>query len=90
MAKNSRPKVALLFGLGATVIIAITAAVNAHHQSAESAQLLADIHSTEIPMASYALETTGLSSTSEKTAWRQYCERERVTLIEEARAAAVR
>ncbi len=87
MAQNSRPKVALLFALG-TIIVAITAAANAHHRSAERAQLLADIHRREIPMAGYALETTGLRSTPEETAWREYCEHQRVTLIDEARAAA--
>ena len=88
MAQNSRIKTARLFALGIALIVGATAAANAQRRSAEKARLLADIHSIEIPAAGYALETTALPRTSEETAWRAHCERERVTLIADARAAA--
>ncbi|MFN2475546.1 MAG: hypothetical protein ABR526_04305 [Chthoniobacterales bacterium] len=88
MTQNTRSKMALLFAFGTILIVAITAVANAHHRSAERAQLLADIHRIELPTANYALETTGLSSTPKETAWRAYCEHQRVTLIDEARASA--
>ena len=88
MAQNSRPKIARLIALGVALIVGATAAANAHRRATEKARLLADIHSIEIPAARYAIETTALPRTSEDTAWRVYCERERVTLIADARAAA--
>ena len=88
MAQNSKPKIARLVALGIIVIVGATAATNAHRRSAEKARLLADLHSIEMPAAGYAMETTALSRTPEETAWRAYCERERVTLIADARAAA--
>ena len=88
MAQNSRPKIARLIGFGVALIVCATAAANAHRRSAEKARLLADIHRIEIPAAGYAMETTAVTRTAEDTAWRAYCERERVTLIADARAAA--
>ena len=88
MAQNSRPKISRLIGLGIALIVGATAAVNAHRRSAEKARLLADIHRVEIPAAGYAMETTALIRTPEDIAWRAYCERQRVTLIADARAAA--
>ena len=88
MAQNSRPKIARLMALAIALVVGATAAANAHRRSAEKARLLADLHSIEMPAARYALETTALTRTPEETAWRAYCERERVTLIADARAAA--
>ena len=88
MAQNSRRKIARLTALGVALIVGATAAANAHRRATEKARLLAEIHSIEIPAAGYAMETTALTRTSEETAWRAYCERERVTLIADARAAA--
>ena len=88
MAHNSRSKIARLMALGIALIIGATAAANAHRRSAEKARLLADINSIEIPAAGYAVETTAQTRSPEDTAWRLYCERERVTLIADARAAA--
>ena len=88
MAQNSKPKIARLIALGVAVVIGVTALIDAHRRSAEKARLLADIHSMGIPAAGYATETNELARTPEDTAWRAYCERERVTLIADARAAA--
>ena len=88
MAQNSRPKIALLIPLGVALIVGATAAANAHRRSAEKARLLADIHRIEMPASGYAIETSASPRTPEDTAWRLYCERERVTLIADARAAA--
>ena len=88
MAQTSRTKVALLFLLGFTLIIGITVAGYAQHRSAEKARLLAAVNQIEIPAALYAIETRGLSSPPEDSAWRAYCEQERLTLIAEARTAA--
>ena len=87
MVENSRPIVTLLLAGGIALIVGIFAA-NAHRRSAEMAQLVRAVHRIQIPISGYAMETTGLSSTPEDSAWRGYCELERVTLIEEARAAA--
>ena len=87
MAQNSRPKIARLVALAVALIVGATAAASAHRRSAEKARLLADIHRIEMPAAGYAMETAALTRTPEDTAWRAYCERERVTLIADARAA---
>ena len=88
MAQNSRLKTARLFAFGIALVVGATAAATAHHRSAEKSRLLADIHRIEMPAAGYAIETAGSSRTPEDDAWRAYCERERVTLIADARAAA--
>jgi hypothetical protein len=88
MAQNFSPKTARLMALAVALVVGATAAANAHRRSAEKARLLADIHRLEMPAAGYAIETTELARSSEDIAWRLYCERERVTLIADARAAA--
>ena len=88
MAQKSRPKTARLLASGIALIVGATVLATVHHRSAEKARLLADINRIEMPAAGYAMETTALTRTPEDTAWRLYCERERVTLIADARAAA--
>ena len=88
MTQTPPAKVALLLVLGFALVIAITVAGYGHHRSAEKARLLTDINRIEIPAAVYAIETRGLSSPPEDSAWRAYCEQERLTLIAEARIAA--
>jgi hypothetical protein len=91
MAQNSRPKTAGRLALVIALIVGVIAAANAHRQATEKARLVADIQRLEIPAAGYAMESTTPSRrTSEDTAWRAYCERERITLIADARAAATR
>ena len=89
MAQNSRPKMAVLAALVIALIVGAIAVGNAHRRSTEKTRLVANIQRLEIPAAGYAMESTTPSSrTSEDTAWRAYCERERITLIADARSAA--
>ncbi|MDQ6626671.1 MAG: hypothetical protein M3Y69_11145 [Verrucomicrobiota bacterium] len=88
MMQKSRRTPALLVGLGIALFVGMFLAATAHHRSAVKAQLAADIHRMESQVPRFAIETTGSSSNQSDTAWRAYCEHERVTLIEEARAAA--
>lgn len=89
MAQNPKAKATLFVVLGLALSVGTIAGI-ARHRSAEKAQLLADIQRVEIPVARYALETSGSSRPPGDSAWRAYCEHERVTLIEEARVAANR
>ena len=88
MAQNSRRKMPRLLAVGIALVIGATAAATVHRRSTERARLLTDIHRIEMPAAGYAMEATERTRTPEDTAWRVYCERERVTLIADARAAA--
>lgn len=88
MTQTPAAKTALLFVVAIALVVGLSAAGYSHHRTAEKARLLADIQRTEIPAAGYAMETGAFSSTPADPAWRAYCEHERVTLIDEARAAA--
>lgn len=88
MVRHFGRRAGLLLGLCVAVIVGISIAAVVHQRGARRAQLAADIHRLESWVPKYAIETTKLGLTSEDATWQAYCEHERVTLIEEARASA--
>jgi hypothetical protein len=89
MMQNSTRTRTLLPALGIALFVAMVVAAIAHHRSSEKARFASDIHRIESQVPRFAIETPGSAAgQSDTAAWRAYCEHARVTLIEEARAAA--
>ncbi len=87
MAQNFRLNAAVVLALVIALTVGVIAAANAHRRSTEKARLVAEIQRLDLPAAGYAMESAPSGRASEDTAWRAYCERERVALIADARAA---